>query len=122
MRTRKRDRDTLLLVVSIAIIVGTAALYVWVLSSWLSGPAPARDAEVAPAPAAAAPSAAAVLEPARRAYRDGYLDPRAWLALSDALARAGRPVDAFYVLHGAREFFGDERFFAAHAAAARGRA
>ena len=37
-----------------------------------------------------------------------------WLALSEALARAGRPVDSFYATREAKDFFSPEEFRKAH--------
>lgn len=55
------------------------------------------------------------LEEARRAFRARLLDPRAHLRLSEALWKAGRPVDSFYVLNTARRLFDDEDFRRSHA-------
>ena len=111
MRKRSHDRDGLLLGLSLAIILGTAALYFWLLTSWFSAPvAPVAGG----APAEPAPRESSTLEPARRAFREQFLDPRSWISLSQALGRAGRPVDSFYVMQGARDFFGDEAFFPVH--------
>ncbi len=119
MRPRQPHRDNWLLALSLVIVVGTAAIYALLISNWLSAPAPApQSASPAADAAPAAPAAAdvAALASARRALRESFLDPRSWLLLSDALAKAGRPVDAFYLTYGAREFFGDAVFLEAHAA------
>jgi thioredoxin-like negative regulator of GroEL len=111
---RRVDRGDLLLAGAAAMIVGSALLYGSLLWTWLSDkPAPRRSA--APAASPAAKSDPAELVAARRAFRDRFLDPRTWLALSEALARAGRPIDAFYVAREAREFFSAEEFRKAHA-------
>lgn len=52
---------------------------------------------------------------ARARFRDNLLDPEAHLELSEALFAAGRSVDAFYVMRGARALFGDALFLPAHA-------
>jgi len=114
MPGRRQDSHGPLLALCVVIVVTTAALYVWLLSSWLSAPAAPAAAPRAAAPAPSPDESA--LAPARRALREDFLDPRSWLELSRALARAGRPIDAFYLTYGAREFFGDAAFFNAHAA------
>jgi|GEM_PF-1538233 len=91
------------------LIAAAAGLYATYLYDWLRGGAP-----VHPRP----PSAAAVdaaLQKARADFRAHYLDCAAHLRLAEALYRAGRPVDAFYVMHWARSFFGEDAFLRAHA-------
>lgn len=112
---KESRRHDLLLAGAALIIVGTLVVYAALLFSWLKGPAsPSPAAAEAPAPAAA--ETAAALAVARSEFRKNLVDPRAALRLSEALARAGRPVDAFYVSQWARSFFPAEDFRRAHAA------
>lgn len=116
MRAEKEGGGNLLLTVSIVIIAGTLAVYLSLLYHWLAdAPAPKAEAPIAVTKEPAKAADPAALEAARQAYRDNFLDARAWLRLSEALLQAGRPVDAFYVMYGAREFFGDGAFSKAHA-------
>jgi thioredoxin-like negative regulator of GroEL len=105
-------RANLLLAFAVLLIVGTGALYAMLIYGWLYGSTPAA-AVMSSAPVKADPQH---LEAARLAYRESFLDARAWLSLSEALHKAGRPVDSFYVMQGAREFFGEAAFLRAHEA------
>ena len=91
------------------LIAAAAGLYATYLYDWLRGGAPAR-----PRPSSAA-AVDAALQKARADFRAHYLDCAAHLRLAEALYRAGRPVDAFYVMHWARSFFGEDAFLRAHA-------
>ena len=91
------------------LIAAAAGLYATYLYDWLRGGAPARQRP----PTAAAVDA--VLQRARADVRAQYLDCAAHLRLAEALYRAGRPVDSFYVMHWARSFFGEDAFARAHA-------
>jgi Flp pilus assembly protein TadD len=91
------------------LIAAAAGLYATYLYDWLRGGAPARQRP----PTAAAVDA--VLQRARADFRAHYLDCAAHLRLAEALYRAGRPVDSFYVMHWARSFFGEDAFARAHA-------
>ncbi len=85
-------------------IAAAVAAYTAMVMRWFSAPrAPVAAAAGAPAQA----DADAALADARRAYREGLLDPRAHLRLSEALWRDGRPVDSFYVAYAARRIFPD---------------
>ena len=108
---RRLDRGDLLLAGAGAMILGAAALYASLVWSWLSD-RPASSA--VPAPVTAKVDTG-VLAAARQSYRDAFLDARSWLRLSEALARAGRPIDSFYVLREARAFFSEDAFRKAHA-------
>ena len=110
MRAESPRRANLLLAFAVSLILGTLALYASLLWGWLKGPAETPPVSAA-APRKTEPQE---LEAARQAYRDNFLDPRAWMTLSEALNGAGRPIDAFYVLQGARELFGDRAFLRAH--------
>ncbi len=90
------------------IIVAAAGLYATYLYDWLRGGAPERPRT----PSAAVADAA--LKKARVDFRAHYLDCVEHLRLAEALYRAGRPVDAFYVMYWARSFFGDDAFMRAH--------
>ena len=107
---KESRRANLLLVFAASLILGTLALYASLLYNWLSDKPPAAASAPAPAPR---PDAHA-LDAARQSFRDNFLDPRAWLSLSELLGRSARPIDAFYVMQGAREFFGDAAFLSAH--------
>jgi tetratricopeptide (TPR) repeat protein len=91
------------------LIVAAAGLYATYLYDWLRGGAPARR------PGAEAPTQDAALQKARREFRGQHLDGSAHLRLAEALVRSGRPVDAFYVRHWARRFFGEDVFSRTHA-------
>lgn len=108
---RARSRGNLWLAAAAAIIIGTLALYVSLIRSWLSDEhaAPASSHPLAPA------HDPQKLADARRALRDGFLEARSWLRLAETLRQAARPVDAFYVMQGASEFFGKDEFARAHA-------
>jgi thioredoxin-like negative regulator of GroEL len=101
-------RANLLLAFAVSLILGTLALYASLLYSWLA------DKPQVVAVAAPARPDAKELESARQAFRDAFLDPAAWLSLSETLNRAARPIDAFYVMQGARDFFGETAFLRAH--------
>lgn len=112
MRPRTRDsrRNNVLLFLGLLIISVTAAVYITVMRAWLSGkPALSKGA----AKPAVRPDTEGLVR-AQRYFRDNYLDPRAHLRLSEALFKAARPVDAFYVMQHARRLFGDGPFRRAH--------
>jgi tetratricopeptide (TPR) repeat protein len=109
---RESRRTNLIILGAVLMIAAAFAVYMTIVMRWFAAPK-------TPAPAAAtfASSTAidASLENARREFRERLLDPRAHLRLSEALWKAGRPVDAFYVMYAARQIFPDEAFRAAHA-------
>lgn len=105
---RESHRNNLLLAAALLLIAGTAAIYIMLMRAWLSGKPSASKPRAAPAPDLAG------LPPARAQFREHFLDPAAHLRLSEALNRAGRPVDSFYVRLAARQLFGDEAFRRAH--------
>lgn len=76
---------------------------------------PRRSATLDVRPAAAPASPSTPLDAARERYRDDFFDPYAHIELSDALYKAGRLSDAFYVLEEARALFPEESFNEAHA-------
>lgn len=106
----KESRANLLLAFAVSLILGTLALYAALLYGWLFD----KPVAATSAPTEIVKADPQQLEAARLAYREAFLDPRAWLSLSEALHKAGRPVDSFYVMQGAREFFGDAPFLRAH--------
>lgn len=105
-------RHDLLLAGAALIVVGTLAVYVVLVVSWLRGKPSAPAAPIS----SNSPPPAQELAVARAEFRQNLVDPRAALNLSEALARAGRPVDSFYVLFWARHFFPEGEFRAAHGA------
>lgn len=115
---RESRRTNLIILAALLMIAGAFAAYSAVVMRLFSRPAN-PEAPIA----AAAPSRAAVEEAlanARREFRAHLLDPRAHLRLSEALWKAGRPVDAFYAMYAARQLFAPAEFRAAHAEVALG--
>ena len=109
---RESRRTNLIILAAVLMIAGAFAVYATIVMRWFSAPRPAASA----VPSAASKiSADAALEEARREFRERLLDPRAHLRLSEALWRAGRPVDSFYVMYAARQIFPDADFRQAHA-------
>ncbi|NNN05445.1 MAG: hypothetical protein HKL90_06055, partial [Elusimicrobia bacterium] len=103
----------LVIAASLLMIAVAFAAYAGLVLRWFSAPstASARSARVS-ADSAAAEQA---LEESRRDYRDRLLDVDAHLRLSQALWRAGRPIDSFYVMYAAREIFSEDEFRRAQA-------
>lgn len=108
MRDRRANR---IIVGALLLIAAALVVYAALALRWLAGPARPR-ASAARADRAAA---GAALAAARKAFRADLLDVRAHVRLSEALWRAGRPVDSFYVLHAARRLFARDEFRRAHA-------
>jgi len=106
-------RSNTLIVIALLMIAVAFAAYSLIMMSWFK--APPRTSAVAVAGTAARAEAAERLAAARREFRLHLLDVRAHLRLSDALWKAGRPVDSFYVLHAARQLFSEDVFRKAHA-------
>lgn len=110
---REGRRANALILGAVVLIALCLAVYVTVFMRWVSAPrAGAGDADAK----AAAAEAAAALDEERRLFRANLLDPYAHLRLSEALWKAGRHVDSFYVAHAARQLFGDDAFRHAHGA------
>jgi hypothetical protein len=109
---RESRRTNLIILAAVLMIAGAVAIYATLVMRWFSAEKPA-----APAASSATSKAAldASLDEARRDFRERLLDPRAHLRLSEALWKAGRPVDAFYVMYAARQIFPDAAFRQAHA-------
>lgn len=112
---RERSRNNALIIGAVALIAGCLAIYATVFLRWISAPRPGAAEAAAKA---AAVKAEAELADARRGFRSNLLQPESHLRLSEALWRAGRHVDSFYVMLAARQLFGDEAFRAAHGAVA----
>ena len=109
---RESRRTNLIILAAVIMIACAFAIYATLVMRWFTTPSPAASG----APSAAARvSAEASLDDARREFRERLLDPRAHLRLSEALWKAGRPVDAFYVMYAARQIFPEETFRQAHA-------
>lgn len=106
---RQKKHANLVISAALAVIAGTVVFYASWLNNWLKTNARASAQQ------AAAVESQAKLKTARTEFRRDFLDPAAHLRLSEALFAAGRPVDAFYVMHGARALFGSPAFERAHA-------
>lgn len=98
--------------VSLVMILAAFGSYALVIMRWFSS-ASKPSAGVAAAEAKAAAERELII--ARHEFRQKLLDARAHLRLSEALWKAGRPVDSFYVLQHARQLFPETEFRDAHA-------
>ena len=109
---RESRRTNYIILAALLMIAAAFAAYATLVMRWFAAPKPS-----APSAASSTSKAAvtAALADARREFRDGLLDPRAHLRLSEALWKAGRPVDSFYVMYAARQIFTDDDFRRAHA-------
>lgn len=108
---RERTRNNALILGALALIGLCLAVYATVFLKWVSAPRPGSGEAAA---RAAQAKAEAELADARRGYRSNLLQPDAHLRLADALFKAQRRTDSFYVMLAARQLFGDEAFRAAH--------
>lgn len=108
---KESKRTNALIAVALAMIAAAFGIYSLIMMSWLR--APSRGSALGPA--ASRLEAEQNLAAARREFRERLLDPRSHMRLSNALWKAGRPVDSFYVLYAARQLFTDEAFRRAHA-------
>jgi hypothetical protein len=108
---RESRRTNLLLLAALLMIAAAFTAYAALVMRWFSQPEAARTPAVVDAKAALE----AELSGARRELRERLLDPRAHLRLSEALWKAGRPVDSFYVFYAARQIFTEGEFRKAHA-------
>ncbi len=106
---RPTRRENLLIGFALLLIAGSLALYAALLRNWLARKPPEAQREKVPA------EAARELAAARASFRGNFLDPNAHLILAEALYRAGRPVDCFYLISEARRLFSREAFGRAHA-------
>ena len=105
-------RTNALITIALLMIAVAFAAYSLIVMSWFR--APARTA-TASATTVTRAEAEELLASARKEFRTRLLDPRAHMRLADALWKAGRPVDSFYVLYAARQLFPDDAFRRAHA-------
>ena len=104
-------RTNLLIVIALLMIAVAFAAYSIIMMSWFKAPPRAGAGVSAPTRAEAEDR----LNLARKEFRSRLLDARAHMRLSDALWKAGRPVDSFYVLYAARQLFSEDAFRRAHA-------
>lgn len=107
---RESRRTNLLLLAALLMVAAAFAAYAALVMRWFSAPQAVATSGAADAKVAAD----AALAAARRDFRERPIDPRAHLRLSEALWKAGRPVDAFYVIYAARQLFPDDAFRKAH--------
>ncbi len=103
----------MLIVISLLMIAIAFAAYSTIMMSWFK-PA-SRPNAVLGSTAASRAEDEERLSAARKYFRDHLLDARSHLRLSDALWKAARPVDAFYVTYAARQLFSEDAFRRAHA-------
>ncbi len=102
----------MLIVIAVLMIAVAFAAYSIIMMSWfksspLSGIAAGKTI-------ASRTETEGRLASARKEFRAHLLDPRSHLRLCDALWKAGRPVDSFYVMYAARQLFGEDAFRRAH--------
>ncbi|MBI5630449.1 MAG: hypothetical protein HY921_06155 [Elusimicrobia bacterium] len=110
MRRQDSRRALLLILLALILISGALAVYSLVLYRWLWHP-PARSL---PAGRGALGRRLEDLATARGGFREKFLDPKSHLRLAEALYRANRPADAFYVMLFARDLFKRLEFSRAH--------
>lgn len=103
----------MLIVIALLMIAVAFAAYSVIMMSWFK--TPPRDGAAAGSSVASRAEAEERLAAARKEFRARLLDPRAHVRLSDALWKAGRPVDSFYVTYAARQLFSEDAFARAHA-------
>ena len=108
---RESRRTNFLILAALLMIAAAFTVYATLVMRWFAAPKtiPAGTAR------SARTSTETALTAARGEFREHLLAPRAHLRLSEALWKAGRPVDAFYVMYAARQIFTAEDFQAAHA-------
>lgn len=105
-------RTNALITIALLMIAVAFAAYSLIVMSWFRAPAKTASPTAATVTRAEAEE---LLASARKEYRTRLLDPRAHMRLADALWKAGRPVDSFYVLYAARQLFPDDAVRRAHA-------
>ena len=103
----------MLIVIALLMIAVAFAAYSLIMMSWFK--APSRTGGSASVNATSRAEAEERLNIARKEFRAHLLDTRSHMRLSDALWKAGRPVDSFYVLYAARQLFSEDAFRRAHA-------
>lgn len=111
-------KSNMLIVIALLMITVAFAACSLIMMSWFK--MPSRPGAVAGASAMTQTEAEDRLKDARKEFRAHLLDARSHLRLSDALWRAGRPVDSFYVMYAARRLFSEDVFRPAHAEAVLG--
>ena len=108
---KESRRTNVLIVIALLMIAVAFAAYSIIMMSWFKAPARPGGSVAAVTRAEAEDR----LVSARREFRVRLLDARSHMRLSDALWKAGRPVDSFYVMYAARQLFSDDVFRRAHA-------
>lgn len=103
----------MLIVIALLMIAFAFASYSIIMMRWFKSPA--RTGAASGAAAETQAEAEDRLGAARKEFRAHLLDARSHLRLSDALWKAGRPVDSFYVQYAARQLFSEDAFRRAHA-------
>ena len=109
---RESRRTNFIILAALLMIAAAFAAYAALVMRWFAMPAKSVPAAAAPGAKAAVD---ATLVDARREIRERILDPREHLRLSEALWKAGRPVDPFYVTYAARQIFSEGEFQQAQA-------
>ena len=100
----------MMIVIALLMIAAAFAAYSIIMMSWFK-----PTARSGAAGAVSRAEAEERLKAARKEFREHLLDARSHLRLADALWKAGRPVDSFYVMYGARQLFSEDAFRRAHA-------
>lgn len=103
----------MIIVIALLMIVAAFSAYSIIMMSWFKSPPRARNA--AGKTLAARAKAEDSLASARKEFRTHFLSPRSHIRLCDALWKAGRLVDSFYVMYAARQLFSEDSFRRAHA-------
>lgn len=110
---RESRRTNLIILSALLMIAAAFAAYATLVMRWFSSPA--RTASPVAREDSDKAAADANLAEERKEFRARLLDCRAHLRLSEALWKAGRPTDSFYVFYAARQLFSEETFRAVHA-------
>jgi len=113
MKASSSRRTNMLIVIALLMIAAAFAAYSIIMMSWFKSPPRAGSSSGASVVSRA--EAEDRLGLARKEFRARLLDARAHMRLADALWKAGRPVDSFYVLYAARQLFSEDVFRRAHA-------
>lgn len=106
---KSSQKANLVIAVGLAAVVMAGLFYASWLRDWL------RSSDQVKARAEQSAQRREELAAARAAFRRDLLDPAAHVRLGEALYRAGRPIDAFYVLYAGKALFGEAPFLRAHA-------
>ena len=105
----------MLIVIALFMIAIAFGVYSLIMMSWFKSPR--RPGVAVGATAESRAEAEDRLSSARKDFRAHLLDVRSHMRLSDALWKAGRPIDSFYTLYAARQLFSEDSFRRAHAEA-----